>query len=188
MKFSEAYVMMRDQNYHIKLPDWSGYWAWENDTIMIHTKEGEILDIRDTKNTRYTFDFMMSDDWIAFPMKDGSLYFPDHEIKTFDFSEACRRIMRGERISNKDWVNGDFVYLVKESRIEAGLLRNEAAKHVGTYLHSTDIVRIEPHIDRFYNYIKAIKSSYEFSQSEIMSNDWMTCYDRSLYEDSIRKK
>ena len=62
MKFSDAYKEMRSGK-KIKFPEWGGYWAWENDTIMIHTKEGEVLDIRKTNDVAYTFSYIIRDDW-----------------------------------------------------------------------------------------------------------------------------
>ena len=40
----------------IKLPSWGGYWCWneEKQTIMMHCKEGNILDIRETQRVEYT--------------------------------------------------------------------------------------------------------------------------------------
>lgn len=49
----------------IKLPSWSGYWAWENNTIMMHCRDGSVLDIRETDNPAYTFSNIASDDWMV---------------------------------------------------------------------------------------------------------------------------
>lgn len=49
----------------IKLPSWSGYWAWENNTIMMHCRDGSVLDIRETDNPAYTFSNVASDDWMV---------------------------------------------------------------------------------------------------------------------------
>ncbi len=40
-----------------------GYWAWENETIMIHCADGKTLDIRQTDDVLYTFSFVASDKW-----------------------------------------------------------------------------------------------------------------------------
>lgn len=49
MMFSDAYMLMK-QGAKVKLPNWGGYWYWdaEKKTIMMHTKDGEELDIRQT--------------------------------------------------------------------------------------------------------------------------------------------
>lgn len=47
----------------VKRPSWSGYWVFENNTIMMHTAEGDIIDIRDTVNVAYTFTNIAENDW-----------------------------------------------------------------------------------------------------------------------------
>ena len=47
----------------VRLSHWAGYWEWKNNTIMIHTREGEVLDIRDTDNVAYTFSNIATNDW-----------------------------------------------------------------------------------------------------------------------------
>lgn len=54
MDFRHAFFEMLSGRA-VRLPDWSGYWVWENGTIMMYTKEGTSMDIRDTKNPGYTF-------------------------------------------------------------------------------------------------------------------------------------
>lgn len=50
MKFKEAFRLM-EQGVKVKLPSWSGYWYWDADkeSIIMHTKDGEELDIRETQ-------------------------------------------------------------------------------------------------------------------------------------------
>lgn len=63
MKFNEAYVLMR-QGKKIKLPEWQGFWAWENNTIMLHCSDSVVMDIRDTDDVSYTFGFICREDWL----------------------------------------------------------------------------------------------------------------------------
>lgn len=63
MKFNEAYVLMR-QGKKIKLPEWQGFWAWENNTIMIHCSNDVVMDIRETDDISYTFGFICREDWM----------------------------------------------------------------------------------------------------------------------------
>ena len=62
MNFREAWFQMLNRK-KIKLPSWSGYWAWENGTIMMHCKDGSVIDIRKTDNATYTFSNIASNDW-----------------------------------------------------------------------------------------------------------------------------
>lgn len=55
------------QGKKIKLPTWKGYWVWENDTIMMHCRDGQVIDIRDTENVAYTFNHVASKDWEVLP-------------------------------------------------------------------------------------------------------------------------
>ena len=47
MLFREAFDLMK-KGMKVKLPSWAGYWYWskEKQTIIIHTKNGEEMDIR----------------------------------------------------------------------------------------------------------------------------------------------
>jgi hypothetical protein len=62
MTFQAAYSYMK-HGHDAKLPEWGGFWRWENDTIMIYTRDGEVLDIRETKDVDYTIGFMFRTDW-----------------------------------------------------------------------------------------------------------------------------
>lgn len=64
MVFGKALEAMKI-GYKVKLPSWSGYWYWdaEKETVMMHTKDGEEIDIRDTKQVEYTLKNIARDDW-----------------------------------------------------------------------------------------------------------------------------
>ena len=49
----------------MKLPEWGGYWYWDKEkkTIIIHTRKGEELDIRETDDVDYTMSFICRNDW-----------------------------------------------------------------------------------------------------------------------------
>lgn len=65
MKFADAFEAMKNGS-KAKLPSWGSYWYWDSkkNTIMIHTKDGEELDIRGTRVVEYTIMSMLSDEWI----------------------------------------------------------------------------------------------------------------------------
>lgn len=62
MEFREAFKAMR-AGKKVRLPSWSGYWAWENGTIMMHCHDGKVLDIRNTDDPAYTFTNIASSGW-----------------------------------------------------------------------------------------------------------------------------
>lgn len=108
MKFTDALKAMKD-GAKVKLPSWGGYWFWNHDlgTIVIHTKDGEELDIRATQVVEYTTLNICSDEWqIAdeenCPQLGGEA--------TFSFSDAIRYLKRGLRVARKGW-NGKKQYI-----------------------------------------------------------------------------
>lgn len=64
MKFKDAYFEMT-HGRKITLPEWFGYWYWDKKakTIIIHNVDGSEIDIRETKDVKYTFDFICREDW-----------------------------------------------------------------------------------------------------------------------------
>lgn len=62
MSFREAWFQLLNGK-KIKLPSWTGYWKWENNTIMMYCHDGKVKDIRETGNVAYTFSNIASNDW-----------------------------------------------------------------------------------------------------------------------------
>lgn len=109
MKFTEALKQMKN-GQKVKLPSWGGYWYWDlkKETVMMHTKEGKELDIRDTDRVEYTMLNVASEDWILAneencPGLGGTA--------SFGFGEAIKHLKRGYKMSRKGW-NGKEQYLV----------------------------------------------------------------------------
>ena len=108
MKFSEAFKIMK-QGGKVKLPSWGGYWYWspEKETIIIHTKGGQEMDIRETQSVVYTLQNILSDEWIVAngqncPILGGEA--------TFSFGEAIKYLKRGVKVARKGW-NGKKQYI-----------------------------------------------------------------------------
>ena len=109
MLFKEVFKEMKEHGAKVKLPSWGGYWYWdaEKETIMIHTKDGKELDIRETEVVEYTTLNICSDEWqIAdetnCPQLGGEA--------TFGFSDAIRYLKRGLKVARKGW-NGKKQYI-----------------------------------------------------------------------------
>ena len=62
LSFRNAWYQMLNGK-HVALKSWGGYWAWENNTIMMHTMDGEAIDIRETTNPAYTFSNIAENHW-----------------------------------------------------------------------------------------------------------------------------
>lgn len=73
MLFRKAFELMK-QGKKLKLPSWAGYWYWSKDkqTIIIHTKDGVDMDIRETQIPDYTFSNIASDEWMLADSKNSN--------------------------------------------------------------------------------------------------------------------
>ena len=108
MKFEEALKAMKAGS-KAKSPSWRGYWYWspEKETIIMHTKEGQELDIRETQSVAYTLQNILADEWIVVngqncPILGGEA--------TFSFGEAVKYLKRGFKVARKGW-NGKKQYI-----------------------------------------------------------------------------
>lgn len=62
MTFRQAWYQLLNGR-KVRLPSWEGYWVWEKNTIMMHCRDGRVLDIRETDNPAYTFSNIASNTW-----------------------------------------------------------------------------------------------------------------------------
>lgn len=133
MKFKEAYRLMREDK-KVKLPSWSGFWCWDKnkESIIMHTKEGEVLDIRDTKNVGYTLTNIFSDEWeeatpINTPLIGGSL--------AMSFETALMLMKCKKRPMRRNtWEDG--TYIITWDSAEGPRLKRLRINHVALkYIH-----------------------------------------------------
>lgn len=108
MKFKEAFRLM-EQGVKVKLPSWSGYWYWDADkeSIIMHTKDGEELDIRETQRVEYTLANILSGTWQIADEKNCPELGGE---ATFGFGDAYKFLERGVKVARKGW-NGKGIYL-----------------------------------------------------------------------------
>jgi hypothetical protein len=64
MKFQAAFSYLK-RGHAITLPEWGGYWAWDEagKTILMHLRSGDVMDIRESPDMDYTLSFTFRDDW-----------------------------------------------------------------------------------------------------------------------------
>lgn len=88
MEFKKALELMK-QGMKMKLPSWSGYWFYDNEkeTIIMHTKEGKELDIRETERVEYTALNICSNEWM---IADKNNCPELGGVATFGFDEAIK--------------------------------------------------------------------------------------------------
>lgn len=108
MKFERALRAMKSGS-KVKLPSWGGYWYWdpEKETIVIHTKEGQELDIRETQTVEYTIQNILSDGWVLADNQNCPILGGE---ATFSFGEAIKYLKRGMKVARKGW-NGKKQYI-----------------------------------------------------------------------------
>ena len=108
MTFTEAFKIMKS-GLAVKLPSWAGYWWWDEEaqTILMYTKDGGCLDIRETQRVEYTLQNILSDEWIY---ADGRYCPILGGEATFSFGEAIKYLKRGMKVARKGW-NGKKQYI-----------------------------------------------------------------------------
>lgn len=108
MNFKEAFKEMKS-GLAVKLPSWSGYWWWDEEaqTILMYTKDGGCLDIRETQRVEYTIQNILSDDWIYADGRNCPILGGE---ATFSFGEAIKYLKRGMKVARKGW-NGKKQYI-----------------------------------------------------------------------------
>lgn len=161
MRFEEALKIMKDGG-KVKLPSWGGFWKWdpEKESIIMHTKDGEEMDIRKTQVVEYTLENVLSDEWVVAdenncPELGGEA--------TFSFGEAIKYLKRGMKVARKGW-NGKKQYIQLASRIsyktadnqivncEHDAIGNKAVAFVGT---------------------SGVQMGWLASQADMLAEDWV---------------
>ncbi len=84
MKWSKAWKALLEGK-RVRRSFWEGYWKWEDGTIMMHTREGKVEDIRNTEHVAYTFTNIAAKDWV---IVDNDLI--QQEFDTWDSEEAAK--------------------------------------------------------------------------------------------------
>lgn len=105
MRFKQAFYKMRYWGASIKLPEWEGYWKWENDTIMMYCKDGRILDIRETEDVEFTFKNIIRDDWTVVEL---------FLTKDLTFNEAVEAVKEGHKVKRESWEDNHYPELTEE--------------------------------------------------------------------------
>lgn len=62
MNFASALFSMQ-RGHKVRRHHWTGYWTLENNEFIMHTYNGETINIRDSNDMFYTVSNMACDDW-----------------------------------------------------------------------------------------------------------------------------
>lgn len=159
MNFKQALKHMVEDGYKMKLPFWGGYWTWndEKHTIMMHTKFGFDMDIRETQGVYATLKNIMSDEW---QIADESNC-PQLGGKTiFSFSDAISYLKRGLKVARKGW-NGKGIYLELQ-------VPDEHSKMTLPYIYivTSNLITDNPHAPKGV-------VPWLASQTDMLADDWV---------------
>ena len=160
MKYSEALQLMK-QGAKVKLPSWGGYWFWdhEKETVIIHTKEGKELDIRETERVEYTTLNVASEDWI---IADDSNCPELGGEALFGFGDAIKYMKRGLKVCRKGW-NGKKQYIELASDISYRNPKNEIVNSEHEAIGNKAIAFVGT---------SGVQMGWLASQADMLAEDW----------------
>lgn len=160
MEFKKALELMK-QGMKMKLPSWGGYWFYDNEkeAIIMHTKEGKELDIRETDRVEYTTLNICSNEWM---IADKNNCPELGGVATFGFDEAIKYLKRGLKVKRKGW-NGKEQYI-------------ELATNVSFKTPNDEVINVD-HIDMgnkaiAFHGTSGVQLGWLASQSDMLSEDW----------------
>ena len=161
MKFERAFKFMQ-AGEKIKLPSWGGYWYWDDEkkTVIMHTKDGKEMDIRETERVIYTLSNIFDDGWV---LADEENCPELGGVATFGFDEAVKYLKRGFKVKRKGW-NGKKQYI----QLATGISYKDA---------SGDIINCEH--DAIGNMAIAfvgtsgVQMGWLASQADMLAEDWV---------------
>ena len=161
MKFKEAFEEMKS-GIPVKLPSWAGYWWWdeESQTILMYTKDGDCLDIRETQNVEYTLQNILSDEWVYADSRNCPILGGE---ATFSFGEAIKYLKRGMKVARKGW-NGKNQYI----QLVTGISYRTAAGRIINCEHEA----IENKAIAFVG-TSGVQMGWLASQADMLADDWV---------------
>ena len=166
MNFGQALEVMKNGG-DIKRPHWSGFWNIENGNIVMHLKDGSTMDVRETKDSLYTFSNMAAEDWEVADDKNSDLK-SGNLIKTFRFGEALRELKAGKKVCRSGW-NGKGMFIVYQNGYPQGISCNKQTA-IAWGLNEGDLFRCEPYLQ-----IKMTNGSHSMwvpSINDVLAEDW----------------
>lgn len=159
MKFKEAFEEMKS-GIPVKLPSWAGYWWWdeESQTILMYTKDGGCLDIRETQNVEYTLQNILSDEWVYADSRNCPILGGE---AIFSFGEAIKYLKRGIKVTRKGW-NGKGMYLFKSPKLGCQIYSEYTGKEINDL---QEFIVMKTADDNLVPWLA--------SQTDMLAEDWM---------------
>lgn len=161
MTFKQALELMK-LGRKVKLPSWGGYWTYdaETDSIYMHCKEGNVLEIRETDRLSYTLGNVLSDEWIMADEENTPIL---GGVATFGFDEAIKYLKRGFKLKRKGW-NGKNQYIEIASNISYKSTDDEIVNAEHNDIGNMAIAFVGT---------SGIQLGWLASQADMLANDWM---------------
>lgn len=162
MDFGKALEALKT-GYKVKLPSWAGYWEKDGDTVKMHCKDGNVLDIRETEDVFYTLANITSDEWEVVGECNVDL-----NIHTFRFGEALRMLKQGKRMTRKGW-NGKGLFVVYQKGYPQGIPCNRQTGEAWG-MNEGDLFKCEPYLQ-----ISTVDGSHAMwvpSIRDCLADDW----------------
>lgn len=164
MNFTEAYNLMK-KGFKVKRASWAGYWEIQNGTIMMYTKDGEIIDLFDTKDKMYTLDNIAATDFVI--ADEHNTIILGGEL-VFDFTVALKYLLKGKRMKRIGW-NGKNQCITYQKGYPDGIPCNKnTAESWG--INEGDLFKCEPYLQ-----IRNAQGTYNMwvpSISDLFAKDW----------------
>lgn len=158
MNFRDALKAMKAGS-KVKLPSWGGYWYWDDEkqSIVMHTKDGEKLDIRETERVEYTLGNILSDEWVIADESNTPIL---GGVATFSFGEAIKYLKRGLKVKRLGW-NGKGIYLEMQQPDEHSKM---TLPYV--YIVTDNLITDNPHAPKGV-------VPWLASQTDMLAEDWI---------------
>lgn len=101
MNFNDALKEMKLGN-KVKLPNWGGYWIWDNEsgTVMMHTKDGDVIDIFESDRKSYTLENLASDEFVIAKEENTPVLGGNARMS---FGDALKLVKRGMGMRLSSW-------------------------------------------------------------------------------------
>lgn len=162
MDFGNALEALK-AGYKVKLPQWAGYWQKDRDTVKMHCKNGDVLDIRETQDVFYTLANITSDEWEVV----GGCGI-DLNIRTFCFGEALRLLQQGKRVTRKGW-DGKGLSVAYQKGYPQGIPCNKQTAEAWG-MNEGDLFKCEPYLQ-----VSTVDGSHAMwvpSIRDCLADDW----------------
>lgn len=153
MKFVEVLEALKS-GYKIKLPEWEGYWQLKDNDVMIHCRDGKVINLLDTQDVLYTLSNIAREDWEITEQSNIDI------TATMRFGEALLQLQQGNRVARKGW-NGKGIYLELQYPENSNKMTQPYI-----YIVTTNLDTDNPYAP------KGIVPWFA-SQTDMLANDWM---------------